>query len=1077
MTNPLLSTLTINDNPNISMDLDDNDYYDEDADEDYHPSSSSPTRPGKKVDSNLPPRTQEEKDAHRLQQKRRRRLREKVARDLARIGMRVLLDTGGALIVSLILVKAVQIYRATAQQNNIEGYTSGMDSDSVDPVAMSSSSSTNASINATPAFTFTRDEELATANDILKKKEYIMFAGMMRRFPFSTEGMIRADYKPGVRYPAPTGPVVRYACNIVGDHAVVVKSVDAPLPGSYKKEASSSKSTGGGGGEVETLLTWSSDMDQRQGPMTRLTAMMETVQISSSTSTSSLSQNAVVTKRKSGEGLTPGVNEQVQPSEPVTPQPKRRNRGKRQRFSKESSVAGTSADQKLVAAIAIRILLGNASSVPPQPISSPPTSTEDTSKTYTWPVEDLAHAVRRQYYHRFIVPPGLTSPASSPTYPPFQLNKVDPADAAKAFTETGDVHEAWKRWSLIWGMTERALLRRLLYEQLFPIKILRKSDDQMLVEYFDLDVFEDKGYSYPWIVKLVEIPADEVFKSLDGEVVKLFGDSGILTDARDGVIICNVNFSSKFEDGGDGEEGDDGDEDEFDEILAARREAIGKRRGGMADQKREKANDAEALENLGAVVGRPAETLNDALLNSLIQFAKPIIERLEPPQSFDFIRQRFLQKMQRVLDVTFGDCGAQARLFGSSSNGLGNAASDVDITIMIPNGQDPTTHICSNMLLMTKNLRFAGMQDVVPVLHAKVPICKFHDPEFNLSCDVNVGNMLGVENSRLVWTYLQMDPRLLGVILLVKHWARQRNINDPASGGTPSSYAYVLMVICFFQERGLLPSLQELYHREDGLRRWIVMRKPNPMGRSRSRANKKEISKEADRVFRELASKRRKSDIVKWDLPRDAAFARQGNVESVGMGADSYIRLSVETPAEVAQDDGLVAWDVSFAEISESSVQEWVNKAGSASPDVVMKDTVRLFYEFVRFYGYQYEFSKTKVVSARLGKILDGLTPALSANRKGTALVVEDPFQLDRNTTGMVSNIRTLVEEFRRAANILAEAGAEASSANITAVLDRVFESAPVIQTHSQEEQSAQLGERNQAKIGRGRFPFRIDSK
>lgn len=48
-------------------------------------------------------------------------------------------------------------------------------------------------------------------------------------------------------------------------------------------------------------------------------------------------------------------------------------------------------------------------------------------------------------------------------------------------------------------------------------------------------------------------------------------------------------------------------------------------------------------------------------------------------------------------------------------------------------------------------------------------------------------------------------------VVLIKHWSKQRRLND-AYVGTLSSYAYVLMAICHLQRRRppVLPCLQEM---------------------------------------------------------------------------------------------------------------------------------------------------------------------------------------------------------------------------------------------------------------------------
>lgn len=75
--------------------------------------------------------------------------------------------------------------------------------------------------------------------------------------------------------------------------------------------------------------------------------------------------------------------------------------------------------------------------------------------------------------------------------------------------------------------------------------------------------------------------------------------------------------------------------------------------------------------------------------------------------------------------------------------------------------------------------------------------------------DVTINNLLATANTKLIRDYCAIDPRLKQLIFLVKHWAKQRAVND-CYRGTLSSYAYVLLCIHTLQTRSppVLPVLQ-----------------------------------------------------------------------------------------------------------------------------------------------------------------------------------------------------------------------------------------------------------------------------
>ena len=71
-----------------------------------------------------------------------------------------------------------------------------------------------------------------------------------------------------------------------------------------------------------------------------------------------------------------------------------------------------------------------------------------------------------------------------------------------------------------------------------------------------------------------------------------------------------------------------------------------------------------------------------------------------------------------------------------------------------------------------------GMERVVCVPHAKVPIVKFWDPELQLACDMNVNNTLALENTRMIKTYVEIDERVRPLAMIVKQWTKRRILND-----------------------------------------------------------------------------------------------------------------------------------------------------------------------------------------------------------------------------------------------------------------------------------------------------------
>ncbi|KAG0347881.1 hypothetical protein BG004_006677 [Podila humilis] len=83
-----------------------------------------------------------------------------------------------------------------------------------------------------------------------------------------------------------------------------------------------------------------------------------------------------------------------------------------------------------------------------------------------------------------------------------------------------------------------------------------------------------------------------------------------------------------------------------------------------------------------------------------------------------------------------------------------------------------------------------------------------------LSCDMNINTPLGLMNTKMIKTYVSIDPRVRPFAMIIKHWARRRVLNDAANGGTISTYTWICIVINFLQMRSppILPALHKMPH-------------------------------------------------------------------------------------------------------------------------------------------------------------------------------------------------------------------------------------------------------------------------
>jgi predicted nucleotidyltransferase len=166
--------------------------------------------------------------------------------------------------------------------------------------------------------------------------------------------------------------------------------------------------------------------------------------------------------------------------------------------------------------------------------------------------------------------------------------------------------------------------------------------------------------------------------------------------------------------------------------------------------------------------------------------------------------------VREVLQARWPD--ARVVLFGSAANGLAvRGGNDIDVCLELDAAGDDAAAKAEAVSEAGALLEAAGMADVLTLPRARVPVVKFCVPATGTKVDITVNNTLACINTKLLADYASVDPRLAQLVSVVKHWAKQRAVNDPYRG-TLSSYCYVLMCIHLLQTRRppVLPVLQAL---------------------------------------------------------------------------------------------------------------------------------------------------------------------------------------------------------------------------------------------------------------------------
>ncbi|KAF8938202.1 Zinc finger, CCHC domain-containing protein [Dissophora ornata] len=159
--------------------------------------------------------------------------------------------------------------------------------------------------------------------------------------------------------------------------------------------------------------------------------------------------------------------------------------------------------------------------------------------------------------------------------------------------------------------------------------------------------------------------------------------------------------------------------------------------------------------------------------------------------------------INNLISQWFPDSYLTVHLVGSFANGLSADTSDVDMTVIDDDN-------CLTITYLVKVLRELGYRDVIAIPNAKVPVATFTDPRRNFSCDISINEPLGIENSKLIWTYQSIDSRVQTIWFTLKQIAKKYDILS-AKRGFLSSYALTMMLITYLQstETPVLPCLQQ----------------------------------------------------------------------------------------------------------------------------------------------------------------------------------------------------------------------------------------------------------------------------
>ncbi|VDM21891.1 unnamed protein product [Hydatigera taeniaeformis] len=170
------------------------------------------------------------------------------------------------------------------------------------------------------------------------------------------------------------------------------------------------------------------------------------------------------------------------------------------------------------------------------------------------------------------------------------------------------------------------------------------------------------------------------------------------------------------------------------------------------------------------------------------------VDYIGPSYEGCFLREIIISKVRDLVSSLWPEC--KVEVFGSFSTGLYLPTSDVDIVLFGKWAQLPL----GTLERALKENNFAT--DIKVISKATVPIVKFTDADTGLHVDISFNVTNGVRTTKFVRMCLENYPCLRYLVLTLKQFLLLRELNEVCTGGL-SSYALVLMCICFLQQNNM----------------------------------------------------------------------------------------------------------------------------------------------------------------------------------------------------------------------------------------------------------------------------------
>ena len=163
-----------------------------------------------------------------------------------------------------------------------------------------------------------------------------------------------------------------------------------------------------------------------------------------------------------------------------------------------------------------------------------------------------------------------------------------------------------------------------------------------------------------------------------------------------------------------------------------------------------------------------------------------------PRSSEVAMRNEVVERVTRVIQSKWPDTNVV--VVGSFNYGLYLPVSDVDL-VVFGKWASPPLYLVEQEV---RKANIAVLKSLVVVDKTSVPIIKFTDRKTEVKVDISFNIESGLQSAQVIKTYLNQYPVLPKLVLIIKQFLYQRNLNEVNSGGI-NAYCLILLVVSFLQ--------------------------------------------------------------------------------------------------------------------------------------------------------------------------------------------------------------------------------------------------------------------------------------